>query len=406
MPEKRKIPFDILDSVRGIASLYVAIAHCRGTLWIGGSEFSKLFPRNTWNVWDYFMVGSSMLTRLAVEFVIVFFVLSGFSIAHSLAVNRSPLQFYKRRFIRIYPSYVVALIWAGLVFVITRLWHPEWYDGSLTNFAFVRTNEMNNYFDGTMMLKNLFYVPDLGLTIKEAFPKPEQHFMVLFVAPGHGFITPFWSLTYEVIFYLMAPFILRRVNLYALLSLTLFLINFILPDKIWSLGLPLYIYAFLFVFNIYFAIGVVIYKNYNKVAGVFQSISKRMLLGMIALIVIIMYAVNIYFKTETVYSFMPSALLGVALIGYFLKYNLRIKWLMGVGRFSYTLYITHLASVFLYLSIYWLIVKPDTPYILNYFVWVPAVFFVLALAYFQYWLVEKRTKNILNLLRRKAAKTN
>src|ERR1700741_694449 len=109
MTVKKKIPFDILDSIRGIASLYVAIAHCRGTLWIGGNEFLKMFPRDTWGAWDYFMFGSSMLTRLAVEFVIIFFVLSGFSIAHSLSASHSPLQFYKRRFIRIYPSYVVAL---------------------------------------------------------------------------------------------------------------------------------------------------------------------------------------------------------------------------------------------------------------------------------------------------------
>lgn len=80
-----KKEFEILDSIRGIASLYVAIAHCRGTLWIGGNEFLKLFPLDTWSIWDYMMYGTSMLTRLAVEFVIVFFILSGFSIAHSLA---------------------------------------------------------------------------------------------------------------------------------------------------------------------------------------------------------------------------------------------------------------------------------------------------------------------------------
>ena len=103
--------FEILDSIRGIASLYVTIAHCRGTLWVGGKEFMKMFPVETWNVGDYLMFGSSMFTRLAVEFVIVFFVLSGFSIAHSLASNKSPGQFYLRRFIRIYPSYVVVLVW-------------------------------------------------------------------------------------------------------------------------------------------------------------------------------------------------------------------------------------------------------------------------------------------------------
>src|SRR5688572_10975404 len=179
MSEKKRIPFDILDSIRGIASLYVVIAHCRGVLWIGGSEFLEMFPRNTWDWWDYAMFGSSLLTRLAVEFVIVFFVLSGFSIAHSLSGNTSPLSFYKRRFIRIYPSYVAALVWAAAIFLVTRYWHPEWYDHRTIDAAlqygidydktaFMRSEEMNSFFDTNVLVGNLFYMP------------------------GGGYITPFW----------------------------------------------------------------------------------------------------------------------------------------------------------------------------------------------------------------------
>jgi len=391
MPEKRKIPFDILDSIRGIAALYVAIAHCRGVLWVGGSEFMRMFPRSGWGAWDYFMFGSSMLTRLAVEFVIVFFVLSGFSIAHSLSTNKSPLKFYQRRFIRIYPSYVVALIWAGLVFVITRYWHPEWYDhttidqavkagAGLDKIPFIRSEEMNNYFQWKVMLKNLVYMPSAG------------------------YITPFWSLTYEVIFYLLAPFLLRKVNLYAIISFILFAVNFIMPSKTLALGLPSYIHEFLFVFNIYFVIGILLYTYYEQVASWFKNIPKSVMLLGIAGSVALMYAVNFYFRVETVYSFVASAILGFLLIVYFLKYSVRIKWLMNVGKFSYTLYITHFASVFLYLGIYRMIFKPQVHFILNYFVWMPAVGFVVLIAWLQYLLVEKRSKNILNLLRSKSAK--
>ncbi len=372
---KPKISFDILDSIRGIAALYVAAAHCRGTLWIGGSEFTKMFPRNTWNIWDYFMFGSSMLTRLAVEFVIVFFVLSGFSIAYSLKSNTSALQFYKRRFIRIYPSYFVALIWAGVVFGITYNWHPEWYDGTYTQAAFIRTNEMKNYFHWDVILKNLCYMP------------------------SQGFITPFWSLTYEVIFYLLAPFLMRRVNLYASISLLCFLVNLIAPVKVMSLGLPLYFYEFIFIYNIYFVIGVLLFYNYNTIIAWFKKMSKRPILIAIFSLLFLIYGINIYLKSETVYSFMVAAALSVLLILFFLTYQVRIKWLMAIGKFSYTLYITHFASVFLYLGIYWLIAKPQVPYILNYFVWMPAVLFCLMIAYFQYVLVERQTKKILNSLR-------
>lgn len=367
--------FTILDSVRGIASLYVAIAHCRGSLWIGGSAFKDKFPVNTWDAWDYFMFGSSMLTRLAVEFVIVFFLLSGFSIAHSLAGDKSPLPFYKRRFIRIYPSYVVALIWAGVVFLVTRYYFPQWYDGSLREFSFIRTVQMNDYFDPGVVIRNLLYMP------------------------SEGFVTPFWSLTYEVIFYLLAPFLMFRINLYAAISLFLFLFYMIFPGVVGSLGLHIYIHDFVFVYNIYFAAGAFLYLHYEKVLAAFSSIPKKLHLAGVFLALALMYAVNFFLQTESSYSFVVSALFSFLLIFFFLKYHVRIPWLISVGKFSYTLYITHLATVFLYLAIYWLLMKPDVPYILNYFVWMPAVLFCLVIAYIQYLLVESRTKEILNRLR-------
>jgi peptidoglycan/LPS O-acetylase OafA/YrhL len=375
---KKKIPFDILDSIRGIASLYVAIAHCRGVLWVGGSEFSKMFPMNTWGFTDYFIFGASMLTRLAVEFVIVFFVLSGFSIAHSLSSNQSVLQFYKRRFIRIYPSYFIALIFAALVFLVTRYWHPEWYDGSLSTFSFERTVEMNTFFDPVQIIKNLFYMP------------------------GRGFVTPFWSLTYEVIFYLLAPFLLERLNWYAGISTALFLTGLFVPSFTASLHLPLYIHDFFFTYNIYFVTGILLYRNYELILKAFSDVTKTKLITAIFITLMAVYAVNFYFKVETSYSFIGAAILSVLLIIFFLRFEVRINWLMNIGKFSYTLYITHFASIFLYLGIYRLIVKQKTPYILNFGVWIPAVFFCLGIAYIQYMLVESKTKNILNALRRKS----
>ena len=376
MLQKKKISFDILDSIRGIAALYVAIAHCRGVLWIGGREFMEKFPRNTWDIQDYFAFGSSMLTRLAVEFVIVFFVLSGFSIAHSLSGTKSVWEFYKRRFIRIYPSYVFALIWAGLIFVLTKYWFPEWYDGSFTGHGFLRTMEMKDYFEPGVIAKNLVYLP------------------------GQGFITPLWSLTYEVMFYLLAPFLLRRVNIYVYTSLLLFLVNLIFPSAIDGLYLPRRLYDFLFVYNIYFAVGVFLYANFEKILGWFTDYTKFEFILIVGGLLLFMYGANIYFQIETAFTFIEAAMLSCALIIFFLKYEIRIPPLMKIGQFSYSLYISHFPSIFLYLAIYWAIVHPTTPYILNFFVWMPAVLFVVAIAWVHYQLIEKKTKKILNLLRR------
>src|SRR3982751_2712005 len=98
---KRKIDFDILESLRGLAALYVCIGHSRANLWIGGEQYMKLHPADTLGFKDYLLLGLNMLTRLSTEFVIVFFVLSGFSIAHSLRKNTNAAPFYKRRFVRL-----------------------------------------------------------------------------------------------------------------------------------------------------------------------------------------------------------------------------------------------------------------------------------------------------------------
>lgn len=318
-----------------------------------------------------------MLTRLAVEFVIVFFLLSGFSIAHSLSDNKSPIPFYKRRIVRIYPPYLAALAWAAIIFIITRAIFPQWYDGTYTEFSFIRTMQMNDFFEWKIVLRNLLYLP------------------------GEGFITPFWSLTFEVIFYLLAPFLLRKVNLYVIISAVLFLLHWLIPNKILTDHLPSVIYQFLFIYNIYFAAGVLLYQKWDTVVLLFTGVSRKLHLLAIIGIVLLMYAVNIRMTTESEYSFMVAACLSIFLIVYFVKFEVRIKWLMNVGKYSYTLYITHLATIFLYLAGYWLIVKPDKPYILNYFVWMPAVLFCLLIAYVQYLMVEGRSKAILNRLRKK-----
>lgn len=377
MMKKQKLPFDILDSIRGIAALYVTIAHCRGVLWMGGSEFVKQFPRSNWDIWDYMMVGSSMLTRMAVEFVIVFFVLSGFSIAHSLSTDLSAPGFYKRRFIRIYPSYLIALLWAAIVYLITKASNPEWYDGTYTEFAFIRTMEMNHYLEPSQVARNVFYMP------------------------GNGFITPFWSLTYEVIFYILAPFLLRKATIYLLVSAVLFLSYQVVPGFWLSLHLPEYLFRFLVEFNIYFAAGVALYKYFDKVMEFYSSIPRRYAALVILAVLLGMYALNFKLGGETVYNFLASALFSIAVILYFIRYQVRIPWLTKIGQYSYTLYITHFASIYLYLAGCWWLLGIDKVNISNYLIWMPAVFFCLLVAYCQYQLIEKNTKKILDRLRRK-----
>jgi len=241
---------------------------------------------------------------------------------------------------------------------------------------------MNDFFAPTVILRNVFYMTN------------EQ-----------GMIAPFWSLTYEVIFYILAPFLFKRVNWYILASIVLFLMNIYFQDFVLSLHLPKYIFKFLFVFNIYFAIGVGLYNYFEAIKAAFEKVSKKLFLFFIIIAIGMTYGANIYFQVGTIYSFGAAALLGALLIIFFLKYQVQIPWLINIGKFSYTLYIVHYPTIFLYLALYHFIFNPDTMYILNYFVWMPAVFFCLGFAYLHYLVVESKTKHILARLRgRKTSK--
>lgn len=372
---KGKVNFDILESLRGLAALYVCIGHSRANLWIGGEQYLKIHPKETLGFSDYLLLGLNMLTRLSTEFVIVFFVLSGFSIAHSLRKNTEAIPFYKRRFIRLYPPYVVALLWAMGIFLIIQEIYPALVNGTYQTPTLERLKYSSLLFDWEVFVKNLFYLP-----------QPD------------GIIRPFWSLTMEVIFYLMAPFLFKNKKLYIISSVILFLFWLGAYYAEWQLNPILDNYLF---FNIFFAIGVALYQYYDVIASkatVFKSspaivISLGLFFSMIALSLIIK-------RYEPITAFL-AAIMSVILIIYLLSNNKEIKWLIGIGRFSYTLYITHFASIMLYMALYYLITKATPPYIHNSFVFIPGVFFCIGLAYVQYYFVEKKSKGILDKLRKK-----
>src|SRR5665647_1005420 len=99
----QKIDFKILDGLRGIAALYVVFNHARGNLFIGGIKYAQIKDISRWSIWEKLYFSALRLTSLGKEFVILFFILSGFSIAYSLSKSHSKIQFYLRRVIRIYP---------------------------------------------------------------------------------------------------------------------------------------------------------------------------------------------------------------------------------------------------------------------------------------------------------------
>lgn len=375
---KRKLNFDILESLRGMAALYVCIGHSRGNLWIGGEQYLKLHPRQTFGITDYLLLGVNMLTRLSTEFVIVFFVLSGFSIAHSLRNTTDPAPFYKRRFIRLYPPYLVAMLWAMAVVLLIQAIAPHFADKTYNTPSFDRIADSRLLFHWNVFLKNLVYLPQLD-----------------------GVLRPFWSLTMEVIFYVAAPFVFRSRKIYYLSSVLLFLFSM----AVFYFNLPVhYIIRDFCFYSVFFAVGVALYSNYNLVLEKAKILltNKAPLLALF--IFFAMIGVSLVIKRyETLTAFM-AALMSVILIIYLLGNNREIKWLIGIGRFSYTLYITHFPTVFLYLTLYFLITNAAPPYIYSSLVFIPCVFLCLGVAYTQYYFVERKSKQVLDNLRKKEIK--
>jgi len=369
---KRKLNFDILESLRGLAALYVCIGHSRANLWIGGEKYLELHPRSTLGISDYLLLGMNMLTRLSTEFVIVFFVLSGFSIAHSLRKNKEAAPFYKRRFIRLYPPYVTALLWAMLVLGIIRWIMPQLADGTYATANLDRLKESGQLYNWKVILQNLIYLPQLD-----------------------GILRPFWSLTMEVIFYLLAPYAFRNKKAYFISSIILFLVA--MGGTLFQWKFNTIIHNFMY-FNIFFAIGVALYDNFDRALEQLKIFTTHWAPLVATGIFFSMIWVSLVITDETIPSFMAAAM-SMILIIYLLSRNLQVKWLIGVGRFSYTLYITHLPTVFLYMMLYFLITPAEPPYIYSSLVFIPCVFFCLLIAYLQYLLVEKRSKMVLDRLR-------
>lgn len=125
--DKRHISF--LDPLRGLAIALVFVLHCLGVAF-GYDELK-------WNGWFRdFNVSPAFLALLPATFgwvgVPIFFVISGFCIhlSYERSTRRSFSDFFLRRFFRIYPPYLIAL----LIFSVFNPWQAINF-GSLHDLA-------------------------------------------------------------------------------------------------------------------------------------------------------------------------------------------------------------------------------------------------------------------------------
>ncbi len=353
--KKMRPNFKILDGLRGIAATYVLIHHSRGQLLMGGNEYAKIVPLAKWSISDKLYYSALQLTSFGREFVILFFVLSGFSIAYSLQTKSPILSFYSRRLIRLYPPYILALIWAAIVYYISSKISP------------IFTAVENSVFDSfSSTISNLLYIPK------------------------GAFIGQFWTLTHEVIFYLLIPFLILNKNLYYISSFLFFCISFFYGwQQITGSNL---ITMHIFDYNIFFAVGVWLFYNYGKVEKAFFIVNNKVFyttsITIFLLLILLKFKLGEYNKISLVFAVFFTFLIIVN----FLKKEIHNKVLSFLGTMSYTLYITHLASIYIFKSLLFKFGFIDSTEIRTWYIWIIGVFISLGLSFIFYYLAERPTK--------------
>jgi peptidoglycan/LPS O-acetylase OafA/YrhL len=111
--------------------------------------------------------------------VIGFLVISGYSIASS--VSKSTKSFYRRRIMRLYPVYL-----ASLLFIFVPFWIAKTNIIQTLNHTFEAPNPL-------LIVGNVFFLQNVLIPSISANPVV-------------------WTLSLEVILYLFAPFIVKKVN--------------------------------------------------------------------------------------------------------------------------------------------------------------------------------------------------
>jgi len=237
--EDLKNRIGILDGFRAIAILFVLLFHFY-------SRWPQYYPYK--NNFDYFSLG-----KYGVQF---FFTISGFVIYYSLTSTKSFLIFWKKRFIRLFPSMLVASIFTFGVF---------------------------NFFDNAFILKDSHEIKNFLPSI--TFINPVT-FNLLIHRLGFNISTSYlsgsyWSLWPEVQFYLFASIIyytnkVHFIRNFSLISVALIIIYIFFKEM--DLGLVNVYYLkklleilrlFLFYhFNLaaylsYFAIGTLLCQVYT-----------------------------------------------------------------------------------------------------------------------------------------------
>lgn len=374
-----KINWKIINWMRGLAALYVVINHARGQLFTNVTQYSEhVAAKANWHWWEKLSFIIMQHTNLGTEFVIVFFLLSGFSIAHSLNNNHNTSDFYVRRAIRLYPPYALGIIWALIVFFIIKEYSAPAFFTSLEHHRPLK-DFYDKFTDWRSIISNLLYLPK------------------------NNYITPqYWSLPFEVLFYLIAPWAIRRLKQYGLATVILYLAGWIwMKYNYFDDEKDPIILQFLTDYNIYFFVGIIFYTYKDNIIRSFK-LSRTQSLILLAFIfeVAMLTKSYLFHQVSNKFTGIIMVVFTYILLSSGLKYNIRIKWLEKIGEYSYTLYVTHFATIYIVKAVLYHFGMGFYD-IYTLYAWYIGIIAPVAIAYVLYYVAEYPALTYLNKLRNK-----
>lgn len=351
-----------MDFLRGVAAIYVLINHTRGTFFAGGSV---VLAAGTVTIWDKLAIGSLQATIFGAEFVVLFFVLSGFAMAHSIRYSSGLSGFYLKRGVRVWLPYLGAAAFAATVcWAITAI-IPTYRPVS----------------DCRDTLCNL-----------SGFAK-----VAFYISPSTPLTQQFWSLPYEIIFYILAPFILstnRRIVVGLVVAAAGTVISLILYGVTFN---PVESVAANFLLQelLFFEVGAIAYRYFHLV----PTICGWRLLALLAFSGAAVAGLKLTIGSSNIPGNLIMVLATTVTIKGLPQGLGQSRW--NLGFMSYSLYIFHVAALFGLGALVYKFTGYTQRDMTSYVAWVAVLPIILGVCWVMWYIVERPTTPWLEFLRRR-----
>ncbi len=325
--------------------------------------------------------------QLAVE---AFFMISGFYMALVLNEKYVGAGYYKKfivsRLLRIFPVYWIVLVLALLLSVVGYYsWGNAYY---LTRYI--------NHYDCFSPLTIMFFVIENSIIIGQdmlyflridAWCKPQFEYHALLFkhsANQYLFVPQAWSISLELLFYAIAPFIVtKKIRWQLIIIILLFGLKWIYAFH-FNLSIDPWTYRF-FPFELgFFILGSLAYQVYTIIKNTTATNNIGKVLLLICLLAIVFVAQSPLHKNITNTLFYAIIFCSIPFIFNTFKNNAIDRY---IGELSFSIYISHLLIVSILHPIFFKQVLPMAYY------GMATLFFSLGLALIlHHWVVKPLDK--------------